>query len=536
MNDWIGYAWLKEHFQLPTTQSLKVMSQVGRDRKTREVDGIRYEIYRPASHPGESPVAHIAFALKHEGVHLELLSRLFNTIDVGAIAEWVKHEPSGQYARKAGFLYEWLTGHEIPVSGMTGNYQDVLDPQLYVASSTPEKNPRWRINDNLPGTRDYCPIVRRTDLVDLISEYDCASRLADMENDYGVGMLASSAVWLSIRESRATFAIEHEGDQKSKIHRFALAMGQYCGQFADPLAPESLTTLQLNILGPSTVNMGLRQSPVFVGSGTREMGNYIHYVAPPAKDVPGMLGGLKAFLDKTPNDNGIVRAAIASFGFVLIHPMADGNGRISRFLVNDVLRRDKDIEDPVLLPVSATIMKNDSSRNAYDRILERYSRPMMQATSADVHFGEPETYPDGIRSDFDFKGYDTLMPAWRYPDLTEQTEYLFHVVHETIEYEMRFNIVAHQAFTRTREKVKDHLDGPNEHIDRIIRSLEVNEGVISNKLKKEFPALEQDDIAGPIKQIVGEYINAKPQPERYDPEEEIEALRASLSALTMVPR
>ena len=38
--------------------------------------------------------------------------------------------------------------------------------------------------------------------------------------------------------------------------------------------------------------------------------------------------------------SSVARAALTSFGFVYLHPMTDGNGRISRFLINDVLRRD----------------------------------------------------------------------------------------------------------------------------------------------------------------------------------------------------
>ena len=42
----------------------------------------------------------------------------------------------------------------------------------------------------------------------------------------------------------------------------------------------------------------------------------------------------------------MARAGIISFGFVYIHPMVDGNGRISRFLINDVLRRDGAVPTP----------------------------------------------------------------------------------------------------------------------------------------------------------------------------------------------
>ncbi|OHY79853.1 Fic family protein [Marinobacter sp. AC-23] len=525
MNSWAGYAWLKDHFKLPVTQRLSILSQIGRDRKTNVQDGVRYETYRPSSQPDNNPVAHLAFALKHEGIHLELLSHAFANIDKQALATWIASEPSGQYARKAGFLYEWLTGDTLPVPQVSGGYRNLLNPDQVVTADTPIKNARWRINDNLPGTPDFCPIIRRTKMLDLIKDYNCAERLQDMENDYGADMMTRSAVWLTIRESRASFAIEHEGDQKSKIHRFALAMGQYCGRFEAPLTSAALTELHDNILGTSTIRHGLRQSPVFVGSGTQEMGSYVHYVAPDADDVEPMLKGLQTFMEKTKSKNPIIRAAVASFGFVFIHPMADGNGRISRFLINDTLRRDSALPEPLLLPISATITKSTTSRSSYDRILEQYSRPLMDQTTSDIRFGERKTYPDGVVSDFEFSGSDTLRPAWRYPDLTEQSEYLFHIIHETIEYEMRNQIQSHQAHVKARERVKDFLEGPDEHIDRIIRSIEMNNGQISNKLKKEFSALADTTISEPIREVVTHYVAHRSQHQHYDPQAEIEALQ-----------
>ncbi|PFG54273.1 Fic/DOC family protein [Marinobacter sp. LV10R520-4] len=524
MSSWAGYAWLREHFNLPVTQKLSILSQIGRDRKTSFQDGVRYETYRPNSKPDDIPLAHLAFALKHEGIHLELLSHAFKSFDKQALIDWIASEPTGQYTRKAGFLYEWLTGNILQAPEMSGNYRNLLDPNQVVAADIPIKNSRWRINDNLPGTPYFCPIIRRTELLDLIDDYNLAERLQNIEDDYGTDLMTRSAVWLTIRESRASFAIEHEGDQKSKIHRFALAMGRYCGQIEAPLSIGALTEIQDSILGTSTIRHGLRQSPVFVGSGTQEMGSYVHYVAPDANDVEPMLKGLQTFMEKTRNVNPVIRAAVASFGFVFIHPMADGNGRISRFLINDTLRRDSAIPAPLLLPISSTITKSTVSRTRYDKILEAYSRPMMAKTANDIRFGSRTAYPDGVVSDFEFSGNDTLRPAWRYPDLTEQSEYLFHVIHETIEYEMRHQIQSHHSYIEARDKVKDFLEGPDEHIDRIMRSVERNEGQISNKLKNEFPVLNDSTIGEPIKDVINAHTANRPVRQNYDPGAEIEAL------------
>ena len=57
--------------------------------------------------------------------------------------------------------------------------------------------------------------------------------------------------------------------------------------------------------------------------------------------------------------------------------MSDGNGRISRFLINDVLRRDKAIPAPFILPISATITGTVIDRRGYDEVLELFSKPLL---------------------------------------------------------------------------------------------------------------------------------------------------------------
>jgi hypothetical protein len=75
--------------------------------------------------------AHLTFMLKREGVHLELLARLFDRVSPLELAAWVEAEPNGRYARRAGFLYEWLTKKTLPVANgvVGGNYVEALDPE-----------------------------------------------------------------------------------------------------------------------------------------------------------------------------------------------------------------------------------------------------------------------------------------------------------------------------------------------------------------------------------------------------------------------
>jgi hypothetical protein len=123
MSEWIGYLWLAEEFRIKPAQPLLRSSRIGRPRSSVIEDGVAVETYVESIPPDASLAAHLAFALKNEGVHLEFLARLFADLPVEVMAAWIAREPTGQYARRAGFLFKWLTGRVIPFARVTqGNY------------------------------------------------------------------------------------------------------------------------------------------------------------------------------------------------------------------------------------------------------------------------------------------------------------------------------------------------------------------------------------------------------------------------------
>ncbi|AVR89472.1 Fic family protein [Thauera aromatica] len=511
----LGGAWLVARYGIELVMPLTVRSRVGGRRTTQLADGVKTETFVEGMRPSANLRGHLTFHLKHEVLHLEMLCRLFERVDTMELVAWIDDEPSGQYARKAGFLYEWLTGRQLNVRAlMAGPYVDVLDDRKLVAASPDRSVPnrRWRVRDNLPGSPAFCPIVRKTSDFDEAVAVDVQRLLNELALEFGEDVLMRSAVWMTLRESKSSFAIEGEADQSDRIQRFADVLARRTGEGALPLDDASLAQLQSEILGRRTTlqQFGIRQSPVFVGEVVRYQ-EVVHYVAPPAADMQAMLDGMRVFWDRTYGQSAVMRSAVLAFGFVYIHPLADGNGRVHRFLINDVLRRDGVVQEPMILPVSSLITSDASERRAYDRILDTISRPLMGALAEVYAFSPAQaSYADGIRSNFVFKGDAIARPVWRYMDLTRHVVYLADVLARTIRDDMREESRYMRSYAQARAAIKDIVEMPDMQIDRIIRSVEANQGKLSNVLSKEMPLLTEPGIWVAIVQVVAHAFDGLP--------------------------
>ena len=495
----IGGVWLANNYDIDPVMPFQTLSRIGSRRATQVLDDITTEIYVESMRPSPTLRGHLTFHLKHEVPHLEVLSQLFRKINPQELSDWVSDEPSGQFAKRAGFLYEFLTNKTLEInSEITGGYIDVIDAAKLVAAS-PEQaipNRRWRVRDNLPGTPYFCPIIRKTaDSIKAMS-LDVSKLISDLALEFGEELLMRSAVWMTLRESKSSFAIEGEADQSDCIQRFADLLSRQTGQGPWPFNQAALAELQAEILGKRTTleHFGIRKSPVFVGEVVRYQ-EIVHYIAPPAEDIQLMLDGVLTFLERTKGQSSVMRSAVAAFGFVYIHPLADGNGRVHRFLINDVLRRDQVVKAPMILPISSLIISNHTERYSYDRVLDVVSRPLMQALEGLYEFSTtPTTYSDGIRSNFEFHSDEKVRHTWRFLDVTKHVVYLAHVVERTICGDMREEFRFLRNHSQARSAIKEIVEMPDMQIDRIIRSVESNQGKLSNMLGKEMAILQEPGI------------------------------------------
>lgn len=486
----IGFKALEASFGITLVQPLRVLSVVGTARTTREspqgVENQYPAIYRPA----DNFAGHFEFGLKYEEVHLEFFARLFAACGRLPLEEWCRAEPFGQYARRAGFFYEWLTGDRLDVPDLTGgSYIDAVSDDAYLTRTKAVRERRWRINNNLPGTPAFCPIIRRSPALAQSLQFNPLEALIELDHQFGEDVLMRAAAWLTLKESRASFQIEHEADHTDRVRRFAHAMAEHCGKLDEPIGADGLAVLQKGILGAGALRLGVRRSPVFVGQATMRE-DIVHYIGPHFSALGDMLAGLQVFEQATRGRESLARAAAIAFGFVYLHPMSDGNGRIHRFLINDTLLRDQAIPAGVILPVSATITEIREFGHGYDRALEVFSRPFMRRYDASYRFGEMVEYEDGVRSNFMFDAYDDANAAWRYPDLTEHVIYTAQLVAHTIRHEMADEARVLLRFELAQQRIKVAVEMPDSDAVRMIRSIKQSGWRISGKLVKEYPMLD----------------------------------------------
>lgn len=329
-------------------------------------------------------------------------------------------------------------------------------------------------------------------------------RISRLEGQFSAELVLRSAVWLTIKESRASFAIEHEENKRDRIQRFAAVIEQRTGQSPDPLSVAELESLQREILGVDALHYGLRRSPVFVGESARFGEERVHYIGPHWDDVPSILAGLRELMTRTVGLSPVARAALISFGFVYLHPMVDGNGRISRFLINDVLRRDGALPAPYIVPISATLQKLDLRPLSYDGALEFFSRPLMQQYRNHWSFGPSQQGEDGVTYNLQFDRYSDALHAWRYQDLTRHISFLADALDLTIEQEMRAEAQYLQRHGAARARLKNIVEGPDPVLDRIIRSVRESRGTVSGKLRAEHPILDRPEIAEDVVRAIRE--------------------------------
>lgn len=122
--------------------------------------------------------------MKYDILDLFFFKTVFQKIDVKELLGFIEGSASGRYVRRIGYLYEFLIQSELPINiDIAGNYIDLLDDPEYVTGAI-LKNKRWKINDNLLGTPDFCPIVKRTNTLNELLQLDVLGGIEKLKEAY----------------------------------------------------------------------------------------------------------------------------------------------------------------------------------------------------------------------------------------------------------------------------------------------------------------------------------------------------------------
>ncbi|MDR2199382.1 MAG: Fic family protein [Deltaproteobacteria bacterium] len=112
------------------------------------------------------------------------------------------------------------------------------------------------------------------------------------------------------------------------------------------------------------------------------------YDFPPAKEVPAKLDECYNFLEHSGNKHHpVIFAALARLKFVLIHPFADGDGRVSRLIMNTILIQNGYF--PVII--------SPASKYSYNQTLERSRKDLGYSFVEFISSCESRNQKDFIR-------------------------------------------------------------------------------------------------------------------------------------------
>jgi hypothetical protein len=192
----------------------------------------------------------------------------------------------------------------------------------------------------------------------------------------------------------------------------------------------------------------------------------------------------------------VVHAAAVAYGFVFMHPFEDGNGRIHRFLIHNILARRKFTPPGIMFPVSTAMLKDSAD---YDGSLEAFSRPLMTLVDYSM----------------DDRGRMTVQNEtanwYRFIDMTPQAEALFRFIKQTIDAELVNELAFLANYDETKKAIQAIVDMPDRKIDFFIQAcLQNNRRLSERKRTSDFDFLSDEEVTRMEEAIRSAYGKGEP--------------------------
>jgi len=475
----IGYAAIIEAYDLslPLPPRLAAVAE-----RHHPVDTADWKMLTPRHAVDATFAAQLTFAIKWEGVDLAVLAQLFNVSGAEEIVALVQATPTGAFARRIWFLYEWLTGRtlDLPDAGKV-RMVGAVDPEQQFALVRGEGSTRHRVVNNLPGTREFCPMIRRSPALVAAAAKGLDARARERIGRVRPDLIARAAAFLLLNDSKSSFAIEGERPSGTRTARWGQAIAE-AGNSGLSLA--ELDRLQRIVIGDARfVKLGIRDEGGFIGVHDRESGDPIpDHISARKQDLQSLLSGIIAYSVRTRwgGYDPVAAAAALAFGFVYVHPYVDGNGRLHRWLIHHALATAHYNPPGLVFPISAAILRE---LGAYRQVLASYSRPLLGVIEWQ------RTKEGNVEVTNDTGAY------YRFFDATAHAEFLYACVEQTVDQDLPSEVAFLEAFDRFANGVQEMVDMPADRIELLQKFLGQNGGRLSDRARtREFEALTEHEV------------------------------------------
>lgn len=492
----VGYAWIQTTVGAPDFLGAQRARLAPVSRIERLNDGAVLVPLRQA--PEASLLHHALFALKHEGVRLDLLLTALRRIPPADLVAWVQATPNSLYGRKLGHLWERLHPQSLPGLddfSASAPYAPLFDPTHYFVGSA-HRDARWRIVFNGLGDMHFCPVVRKTPALNVLIGKDILGQAQAFAQSVGQAMLERALNWAYLSETEGSFAIEGEAPSADKATRFAALLRR--AHEPRPLTEDLLVELQnAAISNPfdqavqfrTEQNRLQRDSPGAAG---------VTYVPPEPELAVELMEGLMRLANQQPNTlDPLVHAAVVSFAFVFIHPFMDGNGRLSRYLIHHCLGQSGRLPPHFLLPISVAMKKHEAE---YLQALTSFSQPARQLCQ--VSWAGDEHY-----------SYDWVPEAdtwFRHMDLTEAVTFTLAMAEASLDTHMRQEVEFLGLFDRVKRHINDRFDLRGSDLATLIVTIFQNGGTLSNNRRKRYADRVQAHVLDAVEIAVARAMRGEP--------------------------
>ena len=488
---YVGYEWLRQRLSLSAFE----MDRPARVRPVTRVMPAEGLLAVPAHvAPGQEDILEqVLFALKHEGVNLQILAQAMPHVPVKALRTALGQTPNGRYIRVLAHLWEVFMGQRlVEHPQVAGGYVDVFDPERYVTGPA-QRDARWRVNFNGLGTVRYCATVERTPAIEQGMASDVLGRTAAFLESLGPAVLDRALTWAYLHETEDSYAIEHEKPTEDKARAFVQLLKM--AHEGRPLTEDYLAELQSStVTNPLDKAVEFRAEQNWLrGPGRGAAG--VTYVPPWPDLMLELMDEWMRFANEAPRHlDPIVAASIASFGFVFLHPFMDGNGRLSRFVFHKALCTSGRLVKGQLLPVSVAMKRHEAQ---YLAALQSFSKPARERVQV--------TWIDEGEYRFEFKTDASIFRFW---DATRCVEFGFQMAAQALDVELKQETVFLAQFDEVTRRVNAQVDVRNNDLATLAIICLDNGGMISAKKRKRYadrvPAAVFDLVEAAVRDVLTE--------------------------------